>query len=188
MTADEKPIAWPHAPLHRLGEKGIYFVTSATYLKHHHFRGAERLAVLQRGLLKVCEDFQWRLEAWAVFSNHYHFVAESPATAESLPAMLGLLHERTTKWSNKLDAAPHRKVWHNYRETHLTFERSYFARLNYTHRNAVKHGLVKEAADYPWCSAAWFSRNTSPAMVKAISRFKTEQVRVPDDFDVSTEW
>ncbi len=185
---DDAKLAWPHAPLHRLGERGLYFVTAGTYLKQQHFRGADRLAVLHRGLLKVGADFGWRLEAWAVFSNHYHFVAESPDSAENLPAMLGLLHEKTAKWVNKLDQAPGRKVWHNYRETHLTFERSYLARLNYTHRNAVKHGLVKRAADYPWCSAAWFEREASPAMVKSISRFKTERLSVPDDYEVADEW
>ncbi|MBX7207703.1 MAG: transposase [Verrucomicrobiaceae bacterium] len=189
MTPDQDAkLPWPHAPLHRLGERGIYFVTAATYRKLHHFRSAERLAVLHRGLLKVCADFGWRLEAWAVFSNHYHFVAESPANAESLPTMLGLLHEKTAKWINKLDHEPERKVWHNYRETLLSFERSYFARLNYTHRNAVKHGLVQRAADYPWCSAAWFERHTSPAMVKAITRFKTDHVSLEDEFDVAADW
>ena len=185
--ADEK-VPWPHAPLHRLGAHGIYFVTSATYLKQHHFRSAQRLAVLHRGLLKVCADSGWRLEAWAVFSNHYHFVAESPGTAESLPQMLSYVHEKTAKWVNRLDGIPARKIWHNYRETQLTYERSYFARLNYTHCNPVKHGLVQMAEDYPWCSAAWFQKHTSPAMVKAISRFKTDQVKVPNDFEVAGEW
>ncbi len=185
---DDRKLDWPHAPLHRLGTHGIYFVTAGTYLKESYFRGAERLAVLHRGLLKVCADFGWRLEAWAVFSNHYHFIAESPATAESLPVMLSLLHEKTAKWANKLDGAAGRKVWHNYRETLLTYERSYFARLNYTHQNAVKHGLVAKAADYPWCSAAWFERHTSKAMVESIQRFKTERVRVPDDYQVAAEW
>ena len=185
---DDRKLKWPHAPLHRLGNHGIYFVTAGTYLKESYFRGAERLAVLHRGLLKVCADFGWRLEAWAVFSNHYHFIAESPATAESLPVMLMLLHEKTAKWANKLDGAAGRKVWHNYRETLLTYERSYFARLNYTHQNAVKHGLVAKAADYPWCSAAWFELHTSKAMVESIQRFKTERVRIPDDSQVAAEW
>jgi putative transposase len=72
--------------------------------------------------------------------------------------------------------------YHNYWETLLTKQTSYFARLNYTHNNAVKHGLVKEARNYPWCSAAWFERETAPAMVRAIERFKTERLKVEDDF------
>jgi len=93
-------IAWPHAPTHQLAHQGTYFVTASTYLKAHHFRGAERLRVLHRGLLTVARDFGWQLEAWAVFSNHYHFVGHSPVTerdASSLPAMLTLLHEKTAK-------------------------------------------------------------------------------------------
>ncbi len=59
--------------------RGTYFVTTATYLKAHHFREGNRLDVLPRGILKLCQDFGWQLEAWAVFSNHYHWVARSPA-------------------------------------------------------------------------------------------------------------
>ena len=89
---------------------------------------------------------------------------------------------RTAKWLNKRDEAPGRKVWHNYRETQLTFEKSYFARLNYTHHNAVHHGLVKVAADYPWCSAAWFERTATPAQVKTIYGFPYDKINVPDDY------
>ena len=187
----DEHIPWPHAPEHRLSVRGTYFVTASTYLRPHHFAGKARLAVLHRGLLKVAADFGWRLEARAVFSNHYHFIGHSPAaadTAESLSRMLGLLHERTAKWVNKLDAAPGRKVWHNYRETRLTFEKSYLARLNYTHQNAVKHRLVPVANQYPWCSARWFERTATPAQIKTLYRFKSDQLKVPDEFEVSPDW
>ena len=104
---------WPHAPLHQLSERGTYFVTVGTYQKLHHFRRRERLSVLHRGLLTVARDYGWQLEAWVVFSNHYHFVGHSPADANdahSLPAMLGFLHEKTAKWVNRLDAAKGRQV------------------------------------------------------------------------------
>jgi len=179
---------WPHAPLHRLSEQGTYFVTAGTYRKFHHFRGPERLDELQGGLLEVAQQFGWRLEAWAVFSNHYHFVGHSPQTqadAESLPGMLGRLHAQTAKWVNELDGTPGRHVWHNFWETRLTYERSYLARLNYTHQNAVKHGLVAHASEYPWCSASWFERMATPAQVKTIYSFKIDAVRVKDDYDVA---
>ena len=126
-----------------------------------------------------------------MFSNHYHFVAQAPATeetAESLAAMLGRLHEKTAKWVNSLDNTPGRKVWHNFRETRLTFERSYLARLNYTHQNAVHHRLVPVANRYPWCSAAWFERLASPARIKTIYVIKTDQVNVYDDYTPSRDW
>src|SRR5262245_38551170 len=111
---------WPHAPTHQLSVGGCYFVTAATYLHEHHFRGAQRLQVLHRGLLTVAAQFNWQLEAWAVFSNHYHFVGHSPPDApdaSSLRAMLSVLHVKTAEWVNKLDAAAGRQVWFNFRET-----------------------------------------------------------------------
>ncbi len=181
----ERKIFWPHAPTHRLAESGTYFVTAATYLRQHHFHTRERLDVLQRGLLKVARDFGWELEAWAVFSNHYHFIGHSPAGANAgnLSQMLGVLHTRTAGWINRLDRAPERKVWHNFWETRLTYQRSYLARLNYVHQNAVKHGLVALANQYPWCSAGWFERTAAPAIVASIYRFKTGVLQVQDEFE-----
>ena len=156
-----------------------------------HFRGAPRLRVLQRGLLTVAKKYGWQLEAWAVFANHYHFIAHSPARADdatSLSDMLSVLHVKTAEWINKLDKSPGRQVWFNFRETKLSNQRSYLARLNYVHQNAVKHGLVPVANQYPWCSAAWFERTASPATIKSIYRFKTDRVTVPDDFEMNMDW
>ena len=149
------------------------------------------MAVLHRGLLHLAHDFGWQLEAWAVFSNHYHFVGHShvdEVDASSLPAMLSLLHEKTAKWVNRLDRATQRKVWFNYRETRLTYQKSYFARLNYTHQNAVKHGLVAAAHLYPWCSASWFERTASAAQVKAVYGFSVDKLRLDDEDEVALEW
>ncbi len=180
-----RKMPWPHAPTHQLEERGTYFVTAGTYLKEHYFRERKRLDVLQRGLLTVAHDFAWQLEAWAIFSNHYHFIAHSPETDDSSASfsqMLGVLHARTGAWVNKLDKTPRRKVWHNFWEPKLIYQKSYFARLNYVHQNPVKHGLVVVGNQYRWCSAAWFERTTSNAMVESVYRFKFDQLNVLDDF------
>jgi putative transposase len=182
---------WPHAPNHRLAESGTYFVTAATHQKQNYFRGSSRLAVLQRGLLRVAKDFGWHVEAWAIFSNHYHFIAHSPedgAHANSLSQMLAVLHTKTSGWVNRLDNAAGRKTWFNFWETKLTYPKSYLARLNYVHQNAVKHGLVLVANQYPWCSAGWFERTASVAMVKSIYGFNVERVQVQDGFEPAPEW
>ena len=164
-------------------------MTAGTYCKQHFFRGAERLPVLQRGLLKLAARFGWGIEAWAVFSNHYHFVAHSPKTgAESLREMLATLHGETAVWLNRVDKQPNRKVWYNFRETRLTYEKSYLARLNYVHQNPVKHGLVPVASHYPWCSAGWFERVATSAQVKTIYGFKTDRLNVFDEYDTCEDW
>ena len=184
MQAAKTP--WPHAPAHRLSERGAFIVTAGTYGKHHYFRGSQRLTSLQTELLKLAQEFGWQLEAWAVFSNHYHFVAQSPETdidAASLEPMLTALHSKTAIWVNRLDQTAGRKVWHNFWETRLTYEKSYLARLNYVHQNAVKHGLVPVANQYSWCSAGWFERTASESVVKTIYRFRYERVKVYDEYD-----
>ena len=64
----------------------------------------------------------------------------------------------------------------------LTYQKSYLARLNYVHQNAVKHGLVPVANQYPWCSARWFEGLASPAIVQSIYRFKIDAVSMKDGF------
>lgn len=183
-------VDWPHAPPHRLGGSGTFMVTCGTYEKVHHFRAAGRLRFLHDLLLGVMAEYGWQLEAWAVFSNHYHFVARSPvqqSNADSLSKMLGKLHTLSATYVNELDATPERKVWHNFYDTLLDVHSSYLARLNYVNQNAVKHGLVKVAKDYPWCSAGWLERVTSPAMLKTLARFKSDRVNVLDGFTPEME-
>jgi putative transposase len=90
------------------------------------------------------------------------------------------LHSETARKLNTLDGTKARQVWFNYWDIRLTFEKSYWARLNYVHQNPVKHNLVLVANQYPWCSAAWFERTASPAMVKTIYSFKTERLKIDD--------
>jgi putative transposase len=173
---------WPHAPVHRLSENGVYFVTAGTLDKRPFFRGDTRLDLLEFHLLTKANLYCWQIEAWAVFANHYHFVARGCPESENLGKLIKHLHADTARELNKLDGTQGRKVWHNFRDTRLTFDRSYFARLNYVHQNAVHHGLVAVANQYKWCSAAWFERVVTPAMVQTIYGFKTDRLEVDDDF------
>jgi putative transposase len=179
-NADKIP--WPHAPTHRLAGAGVFMVTAGTYKKEHLFRDGPLLGMLHRALLTIAAQHGWRLEAWSVFPNHYHFIAHSPPKAGTLVPFLRELHSRTAVAVNEHDATPGRKVWHNYWDSRLTHERSYLARLHYVHQNALKHGLVPVANQYRYCSAAWFERIATPAQVKTIYSLKTDRVNVRDDF------
>ena len=185
-SGDKSPHSkdWPHSPLHRLSERGTYMVTAGTLGKEHFFRDAKALDLLEQHLLSKAKAYYWQLEAWAVFSNHYHFVGHALEDAATLKPFLTHLHADTAREVNLKDGRPARKVWFNYWDSALTYEKSYFARLNYVHQNAVKHGLVPVANQYRWCSAAWFEQTARPAQVKTIYSFKTDRIRVVDDFDV----
>lgn len=136
----------------------------------------------------MLDDYNWLAQAWAVFSNHYHFVAKSPVEATSLKSMIQRLHSQTSREVNKLDEAPGRQVWFQYWDTCLTFEKSYYARLNYVHNNPVKHGLVEIAENYPFCSAAWFKSQIEPGFRRKVESFRYDRLKIVDDFEPDTGW
>jgi putative transposase len=176
---------WPHAPPHRLGLAGVFFVTGSTLDKRLLFKGDERLDLLSSALHELAGKYGWQLEAWAVMANHYHVVIHSPPKVQdgtSMRKFLSHLHTRSATAINKLDGTLGRRVWYNFRETHLTYQTSYLARLNYTHHNAVHHRLVPVASQYRWCSAGAFEAACTPAWVKTIQGFKTDFLHVEDDF------
>ena len=173
---------WPHAPIHRISSDGIYMVTGATLHKERLFPTAEKLRLLEHELLTLAKKYKLQLEAWAVFVNHYHIVARGHDEATPLRNFLKHLHSNTARQVNELDNSAGRRVWYNFWETKLTYERSYLARLNYVHQNAVKHGIVRVANQYPWCSAAWFELTASPAAIKTIYSFKIDKLRIDDDY------
>ena len=173
---------WPHAPIHRLGSDGVFMITGATLHKKLLFSSSEKLTALENEVLTLAKLYHWQLESWAVFMNHYHLIARGGENGDQLDAYIKHLHTTTARDLNASDQAIGRQVWYNFWETRLTYQRSYLARLNYVHQNAVKHGLVKVANQYPWCSAAWFEKTASVAAVKTIYSFKTDKLKIDDDY------
>lgn len=100
----------------------------------------------------------------------------------SLRAMLAKLHMLSAKAVNQMDDAPGRKVWFQYWDSLITYERSYLARLQYVHQNAVHHRIVEKAEEYLWCSAGWFTRHAPAAFAKTVQSFRTDKVNVYDAF------
>jgi len=187
LTPLWREMDWPHSPVHRLTSAGAYMVTAGTYLKQPIFSTGERLAFLCRTLFAVAEKHGCDLQAWAVFPNHYHFIASTPPDPRSLRTMLSHLHTETSAEVNRQNHTPERKVWFQYWDSHLTFPRSYFTRLSYVHQNAVRHGIVREASNYPWCSAGWLIRRAEPAFRKHVMSMKWDRVKVADDFVVTSD-
>lgn len=173
---------WPHAPMHSFPGQGVYMVTAGTFHKRCLLNTPEKLTLIRNLLFKYAEQLQWKLQAWAIMANHYHFIASSPENAESLRSLIGKLHEYSAKKLNQIDASPGRKVWHNYWDTRITHQTSCFARLRYVHQNPVHHGIVDNASNYRWCSQAWLEHNTDRAFVHTLARFKTDRINVADDF------
>ena len=181
---DTQPSCWPHAPEHRLCERGTYIVTCGTYRKQQFLNAPEKLTIVRSLLFELAQKHDWRLQAWAVMSNHYHFVAASPEDPATLKTMLSTLHTLSARDLNRMDETPKRRVWYNYYDSRITYEKSWLARLKYVHHNPVHHGVVHNAELYEWCSAAWFAREAGSAFLKTVNSFKIDQVKVYDEYDL----
>jgi putative transposase len=161
-------------------------VTAGTYGKEPFFGTSGRLSFLQKQLFLLCEEHSATLQAWAVFPNHYHCIArlEQPLDLRDL---VRHLHSVTARELNHLDGAVGRKVWFQYWDSQIFFQKSYFARLRYVHENPVRHGIVARAANYPWCSAGWFERKAEPGFRKTVLGFPCERLDIPDAFQVTAK-
>ena len=173
---------WHHSPLHVFMPNTIYMVTGATLYKKYIFHDDAQLLILHNTLLETAGKFGWALQAWAVFANHYHFIAKSPEDATTLKTIIQRVHSLTARETNRLAGTSGRQVWFQYWDTCITYEKSYLARLNYVHNNPVKHGLVQSSEDYPYCSAVWFKTQAEPGFRRKVESTPYGRVNVIDDF------
>ena len=173
---------WHHSPPHRFEAAGVYFITGATFQKTRFFNSPDGLDILQNLFFEVSEENGHSLHAWAFMGNHYHAILECPEHPEQLPGMLRKFHMLSAKAVNALARQPGRRVWFQYWDTQITYPNSYWPRVRYVHENPVKHGLVTDARDYRWCSAAWFAEKASQKMQKKLRSYKCDKVSVYDDF------
>lgn len=157
-------------------------VTAGTYLKSHYFKNENTLTFLCERLLELAHSYGWELHAWAVFSNHYHFIARSSSDPTNLKKWIAELHQSTSSMINQYDGESNKRIWYQFWDTKITNQTSYLARLNYVHQNPVKHGLVLQASQYRWCSAARFEMHASRTFVKSVYSFDYSKVKVFDEF------
>ncbi|PYJ68094.1 MAG: hypothetical protein DME76_13410 [Verrucomicrobia bacterium] len=174
--------SWPHAPPHYFTPGGIYMITAATLHRKPLFDSSAKLDLLRDTTFELAKDYALTLQAWAFFPNHYHLVISFENTTTAHHDFVRYLHRELAIRLNRIDGTRGRRVMYEFWDTHLTFEKSWLARLNYVHQNAVKHGLVPVANRYAWCSACWFETNARSGFVKSVYSFKTDRINVPDEF------
>ena len=173
---------WPHAPSRNFIGGGAYFVTSSTLHKQRLFDSDEKLDLLLDHLLDKTREFGWELRAWAIFQNHYHFVAYNPQAEPDLMKMLSKLHGQSSRDLNRMDGKVGRVVWYRSWPLKLTYERSYYARMGYVMHNPVKHGIVRAANLYRWCSAGWFEAQADRVLYETVRSFKFDAISIDDDY------
>jgi putative transposase len=85
-------------------------ITAGTFQKALHFQTDERLKFLHDHLLTLAKKYGWTLQSWAVFANHYHFIARSPQDPTNLAFFLSHLHVTVASYVNDKDNCPGRRA------------------------------------------------------------------------------
>ncbi len=119
------PKDWPHAPVHRLSEHGIYIITAGTLHKRPLFNSPAKRDLIERLLLSLAKGRGWQLEAWAVLINHYHIVERGAPDSVPMRDFLRELHSQSAIELNRLEAVNDRTVWHNFWDSRLTYQHAY---------------------------------------------------------------
>ena len=174
--------SWPHAPPHHFTPHGTYIITAATLHRKPLFDCGAKLDLLRDTTFELARNYALILQGWVLFANHYHLVIDFENNTTPHNDFMQHLHRELAVRLNRIDATPGRRVMYGFWDTCLTFEKSWLARPNYVHQNAVKHGLFSIANEYPWCSASCFESNARPGCVKSVYSLRTDPIKVPDDF------
>ena len=141
-----------HRPVHVYVEGGCYFITAAIHRHQPLMSTPQRrdwfAAALAEGVVTVAGE----LLAWVILPDHYHAVLRIQE-ARSVARLLERLHFESARQFNREDGAPGRQVWYSYWDRCLWTEGDLWSRINYIHRNPVKHGHV--AAPEEWPHSSW---------------------------------
>ena len=179
---DEVFKTYLHNPPHYFVPNAMYMVTGAILHNQQLLNENKRKGFFLKTLLERTRLLGWTLEAWAILNNHYHFIAKAPEDAKTLKKLIQQLHSITAIQINRSDQTPGRQVWFNYWDSCLTYEKSYLARLHYVHINPVKHGLIEEAINYPYCSYRWFVERSDEILKDQVFNQPIDRLNIYDDF------
>jgi putative transposase len=80
-------------------------ITGATFYKNHFYNTAEKLSQLRELLFHTADRFGWNLEAWSLFSNHYHLIASGTDTVRELSLWIQRFHSVAGEAVNRFDNA-----------------------------------------------------------------------------------
>jgi len=102
-----------------------------------------------------CQKYHWILDDWVFLDDHYHIMLRSdPEGKTTIAKIINNFHKflglcLRKEYDNSIKSG---KLFNNYWDTCLTYERSFLCRLNYIYYNPVKHGYVKKPEDYTFGS------------------------------------
>jgi putative transposase len=115
---------------------------------------------LRQAVRQVRARAPFHIDAWVVLPDHMHCLwtlpegdADFPGRWRAIKTEFSKSLSTDEKRSPVMASRGERGIWQRrYWEHTIRDERDYAAHMDYTHFNPVKHGLVENAADWPFSS------------------------------------
>ncbi len=170
-----------HNPPHLFRSNAKYFITAAIYNKRHLMKDEGVKYAVIEVMFESFKRLHWKIEDWVLLDNHYHLMADAPENAKTLSCVINNFHRFSAlRIKKNVDpACSLDRIWYNYYDTCMTYEKSYFARLNYIWNNPVKHGYVEKPEE--WKFGSYYFKADKREEVNSIMRnYPCDRIRVED--------
>jgi putative transposase len=140
---------YPHHIVQRGNRRMDVFFTDEDRLRYLDYLGA------------ACQKYGVAIWAYCLMRNHVHFVAV-PSDADSLARSFSEAHAQYTRRIN-LREKWQGHLWQGRFGSSVLDQHHLLAAVRYVERNPVRAGIVADAWEYPWSSAAFHVGKTEYA-------------------------
>jgi putative transposase len=149
----------------------------------HHItqRGSRRSVVFQDEsdrfdylnlFTESCRQFHLRIVAYCLMTNHVHYIA-IPDLSDSIYRVFHRSHGTYSKrFNKKYGFVGH--LWQERPYSCVLDEAHFWNGVRYVEQNPVRARMIRDAADYPWSSAAAHCRDQHDSLLDVGTDLKSE--------------
>ena len=140
--------------LRRYHESGLsHFVTFSCHHRQPNFNRADIYDLFPECLERMRRRFDLCVYGYVVMPEHVHLLLSEPEIGSLADALHYLKLSFTKRLALRGGCKPSGSFWQKrYYDRNVRNWQEFAVKLRYLHRNPVKRGLVKEAAQWKWSS------------------------------------
>ncbi|MEK9152486.1 MAG: transposase, partial [Patescibacteria group bacterium] len=143
----------PMRPPHIFTDESSYFVTTTLSERGTLFTDSRLAIACLEALMHAVDKTGTKIFCYVLMPDHFHAVVNSTV----LPKFMNLFKGSSSHAVNIALGRKDTTVWQaGYWEMGLRSQQMFIQKLNYTHWNPVKAGIIKRAEEYPYSSARQF--------------------------------
>jgi REP-associated tyrosine transposase len=164
---------------HYYGGNHLHFITASTYRRAKVFDSDRFRRHFIQALDELRDEFSFKILGYVLMPGHFHLLI-GPSPSADPSRIVQSLKERTARfilsnlqthrerrWCTRMLTAltlpptvhlhgPHRVWQRRFYDLNVWSEKKRLEKLNYTHGNPVKRGIVASPDQWPWSSCRFY--------------------------------